>query len=192
MTRRQIAHSLTGFCLLSATAVFLLAQGPGDQQEKAPSKDKKGASPHTKIWREIDGKTISVVYGRPYKKGRTIFGETEPFNKVWRFGANECTLFTTTGDVMLGSVHVTKGAYCLFAQFNEKNEWTLIVSKNTTQWGAFTYKQTDDLGRTPMKAEKVKSPTEQLTMTLPSTGAHSAQLRMAWDDVVTTVDIMMH
>ena len=105
----------------------------------------------------IAGKKISVEYGRPYKKGRKIFGGLEPLGKVWRTGADEATTFTTEADLMVGEIHVPAGTYSLFT-IPDDGKWTLVLNKTAKQWGAFEYDQGQDLGRTPMKVSSVDSP----------------------------------
>lgn len=71
-------------------------------------------SPHVQTSVTVDGKTITVEYGRPYAKGREIFGGFVPHSEVWRTGADEATTLTTTADLMLGALHVPAGTYSLF------------------------------------------------------------------------------
>ncbi|MEN6535070.1 MAG: DUF2911 domain-containing protein, partial [Bryobacteraceae bacterium] len=92
-------------------------------------------SPHEQTSATFDGKKVTVEYGRPYKKGREIFGGLVPWDKVWRTGADEATILTSDADLMIGSLHVPKGSYSLFT-IPEKQSWTLIVNKVAKQWGA--------------------------------------------------------
>ena len=71
-------------------------------------------SPHESSSGTIAGKKITIEYGRPYKKGRKIFGGLEPLGKVWRTGADEATTLTTEADLMVGGIHVPAGVYGLF------------------------------------------------------------------------------
>ena len=148
----------------------------------APSKGGK-ASPHEQFTAKAGDATITIVYGRPYKKGRKIFGGIEGYGKVWRTGADEATTFTTDRDVTVGTLKVPKGTYSMFTIPGEK-EWTLIFNKTVNQWGAFKYDQTQDLGRTSMKVERLSSPAEQLTISL-----SGSVLRIAWDDTAASVPI---
>ncbi len=150
----------------------------------------KRLSPHESTSATIAGKKITIEYGRPYKKGRKIFGGLEPLGKVWRTGADEATKLTTEADLMIGSIHVPKGTYSLFTIPGEK-EWTLVLNKVADQWGAFKYDQSQDLGRTPMKVTQRDTPLEQLTITIEPTG-DKGTLKVAWDQTVASVDIMVH
>ncbi|MDO1447226.1 DUF2911 domain-containing protein [Rhodocytophaga aerolata] len=87
---------------------------------------------------------LKVVYGQPYKRGRTIFGELEPYGKVWRTGANEATEITATKDFRIGGKLLKAGTYTLFTIPNE-NKWTVIVNSDLGQWGAYKYNPEKDL-----------------------------------------------
>jgi hypothetical protein len=175
-----------GLGLLSLAGWMMMAPPEAVQAQK-----KERASPHeTKTW-TIGGKKITITYGRPFKKGRVIFGGLEPWGKVWRTGADEATVFETEGDLMIGDLHVTAGSYSLFTIPNEK-EWTLVLNKTVKQWGAFKYDPLMDYGRTPMKVAKAASPAEQLTIEVESKGGSQGVLKIAWDETVASVPVMVH
>ena len=148
-------------------------------------------SPHESTSGTIAGKKITVEYGRPYKKGRKIFGGLEPLGKVWRTGADEATTFTTEADLMVGEIHVPAGTYSLFT-IPDDGKWTLVLNKTAKQWGAFEYDQGQDLGRTPMKVSSVDSPLEQLAISIEPTSGKNGTLKIAWDQTVATADIVVH
>jgi hypothetical protein len=181
---KKLSHSLAGLSLLAlAVAGLLTAQ---ETKEVHPG---KGGSPHVTTTYKMDGKAISITYGRPLKKNRAIFGQTIPFGKVWRLGADEATTLEMGGDMMIGPLHVVAGKYTLYAVPGPK-EWTLVISKQTGQWGT-VYDQSKDYGRTAMKLAKASSPAEQLTITIEGK-ADDKFLKVAWDDAVATVPVMMH
>ena len=82
-----------------------------------------------------------------------MIGDHEPYGKVWRTGADEATTIHTDADLDINGLKVPKGVYALFT-IPKENSWTLIVNKTAKQWGAFSYKQADDLGRTEMTVSK--------------------------------------
>src|SRR6185312_415959 len=121
-------------------AIFAATLGAQEQRK----------SPHETISATLGGKKITISHGRPYLKGRkAIGGSLVPYGEVWRTGADEATKLTTDADLTIGDLHVPKGTYALFT-LPERERWTLIVSKKADQWGAFDYKQSEDLGRTPL------------------------------------------
>lgn len=155
------------------------------------AQERKRISPHEQTSATIGGKKITIEYGRPYKKGRAIFGGLVPYGKVWRTGADEATKLTTEADLMIGTLHVPKGTYSMFTIPAEK-QWTLIINKVPDQPGAYEYDQSKDLGRTPMKTQTVKSPVEQFTISIEPGSGTRATLKMAWDTTAATAAIMAH
>jgi len=149
--------------------------------------DKGRASPHEEVSATVGGKKLTISYGRPYKKGREIFGGLVPWGQVWRTGADEATTLTVDGDVTIGSLKVPKGSYALFTVPGPK-EWQLIVNKNPKQWGAFRYDAKDDLGKTTMKVAAAPAPVEQLTISIEPAGKQGT-LKIAWDKTVATAAI---
>src|SRR6187431_2397401 len=77
-----------------------------------------------------------VLYSRPQKQGRKVFGELVEYGKVWRLGANEATEIEFYKDVKIDGKNITKGRYTLYALVNETT-WTMILNKDTDTWGAF-------------------------------------------------------
>lgn len=162
--------------LLLATAGGLMAA-----QEKR-------ASPHEDVTATVSGKKITISYGRPSKKGREIFGALVPWDQVWRTGADEATTLTTEADLTIGTLQVPKGTYTLFTVPKQK-EWTLVVNKVAKQWGAYTYDQKQDLGRTPMAVTTNPKLVEQLTLTMEAQGEKKVVLKAAWDTTAASVPI---
>ena len=77
---------------------------------------------------------LTIKYSRPFKSDRKIFGELVPFDKVWRTGANEATIFSTTQDIKFGGQDLKAGEYSLWT-IPGKDSWTIILNSETGQWG---------------------------------------------------------
>ncbi|HVS12282.1 MAG TPA: DUF2911 domain-containing protein [Thermoanaerobaculia bacterium] len=105
---------------------------------------------------------VAIAYSRPYARGRTIFGELVPWGEVWRTGANEATSLVTDGDLLIGDAAVPAGEYTLYT-IPEPTGWTLIVSRETGQWGT-VYNPERDRARIPMRSEALPELVEQLTL----------------------------
>lgn len=90
--------------------------------------------------------TIKINYSAPSVKGREIWGKLVPYGEVWRTGANEATVFETDKDIKVEGKTLPAGKYSLFTIPGEK-EWVIIFNKNPKQWGAYSYKATDDVLR---------------------------------------------
>lgn len=175
MTRRS---ALTVSVLFSiSTALFGFGQG-----------GQKRLSPHETVSVDLDGKQVTITYGRPYLKGRKVGQDVAPFDKVWRLGADEATKITVPVAAKLGPVSLAPGSYALFAIPGEK-EWTIIVNKVADQWGAFDYDQSKDLGRFAVPVKKQSAPVEEFTISLDKQSAKSAKVTFAWgsESVSTTL-----
>src|SRR6266700_2006749 len=150
-------------------------------------KSKRPSPPAQATFSFGEGKTITVDYSSPRVKGRKIFGEHEPYGKVWRAGANEATTFVTTADLMVGGTHVPAGSYTIFAIPN-KDKWTLMISKKTGEWGTDYPGPSEDLARIDMKASTLPSTIENFTSAFDKTGT-GCTLGMDWDAARALVEI---
>jgi hypothetical protein len=122
-----------------------------------------------------------VIFSRPQRNGRSIFGDLVEYGKVWRLGANEATEIEFFQNVKIGGVRIKKGRYTLYAiPYAEK--WTLILNKETDIWGSFKYDETKDITRLDVPVFKQTEPLESLAMFFEksSTGAY---LAIVWDTV---------
>jgi hypothetical protein len=139
-------------------------------------------SPHD----TVTAKNIKVTYGRPYKKGRDIFGKLEPYGKVYRVGADEATVITFAKDGTFGGKPVKAGSYTLFAIPNEKN-WTIILNSQLGQWGAFKYDQfkDKDVLHVDVPVTTLSAPVEQLTIAVPG----NKDLTIEWDKTKVSVPV---
>src|ERR1700730_12379742 len=110
--------------------VFLVALTRG----AIPNEAQVASPPARAICKFADGKTITVNYSSPRMRGRKVFGELVPFGEIWRTGADDATSFVSNADVTVGGKIVPAGKYTLFT-LPAQNRWTLIVSKQTGEWG---------------------------------------------------------
>lgn len=138
-------------------------------------------SPHD----TVKTKDITVTYGRPYKKGREVFGKLEPYGKVYRVGADEATTITFAKDGTFGGKPVKAGTYTLCAIPNEK-QWTVILNSQLGQWGAFKYDQykDKDVLHVDVPVTTLSTPVEQLTIK-----PGSKDVTIAWDVVQVSVPV---
>jgi hypothetical protein len=145
------------------------------------------ASPRGSAELTLNGKKISVDYGRPYMRGRKIVGGLVPYDQVWRTGANEATHFTTEADLVIGGVAVPKGTYTLFT-LPAQGGWKLIVNKKTGQWGIPYSYEKEELARIDMKVEALPSAVEQFTISLDKDGADGV-LKLEWETTRASVKL---
>lgn len=131
---------------------------------------------------------IKVVYSRPAKKGREVFGVLEQFDKVWRLGANENTEISFAKTVTIGDKKIKPGTYSLFA-IPTKNSWTIIVNKQTDRWGAFSYDEANDVTRIVVPTTKTEKVVENFSITF-AESTEGANLFMAWDTTQVMLPIL--
>jgi hypothetical protein len=134
-----------------------------------------------------NGRTIKTDYSSPRMKGRKIYGELVPFGEVWRTGANEATTFVTSANVEVGGTDVPAGSYTIFTVPNP-DKWTLIINKQTGEWGIPYKYESNELGRVDMKASKLTSPVENFTIVYDKSG-NGCMMNIDWDTTRASVDI---
>ena len=130
-----------------------------------------------------------ILYSRPQKQGRKIFGELVEYGKVWRLGANEATEIEFYKDVKIGGKKVPKGRYTLYAIVSE-NVWTMIINKDTDTWGAFKYDSKKDLLRTDVPVQKTDELAESMSM-LFEKSTNGISLISAWEQVKVALPITL-
>jgi hypothetical protein len=130
----------------------------------------KRPSPPAKVTQKVGSTTVTIDYSQPSVKGRTIGKDLEPLpGKVWRAGANEATVFEIDKDAKIEGKALAKGKYGLFVLSGDK-EWTIIFNKTWNQWGAFNYKEADDVLRVNVPVSKAPAAAEKLTFAIDAKG----------------------
>jgi hypothetical protein len=109
-------------------------------------------SPAKVVMQEVGISKVTISFHSPAVKGRTIWGGLVPYDRVWRLGANNATTIELSHDAKVNGVAVPAGRYALFA-IPAADQWTLIFNKTPEQWGAFFYKQDQDLVRFSAKPQ---------------------------------------
>jgi hypothetical protein len=172
------------FSLLMLGSVALQAQTPLPPLDKSPMDMSYYPVnyPILKIQHKADAPLIArVIYGRPQKNNRVIFGDLVPYHSVWRLGANEATEIEFFRDVKIGNKKVPKGEYTLYA-IPDTSEWTLILNKETDTWGAFDYDAKKDLLRVNVPVKKMSEIADVLTICFEGKEKNNTELCMTWDD----------
>jgi hypothetical protein len=143
-------------------------------------------SPNDSVRASLGGAVLAVRYSRPSMRGRVIFGNVVPWNKVWRTGANQATIFETGADLVVAGTTVPAGKYSLWT-LPSPGGWTLIVNKNTGQWGT-DYDAQYDLARLDMKVETLKQPVEQFTIAIEPKGKGGV-LKLEWEKTRASIPL---
>ncbi len=130
-----------------------------------------------------------VIYGRPLKNGRTIFGGIVKYNELWRLGANEATEIELFSNVKIGSKALAKGRYTVYC-IPAENKWTLIFNKDNYVWGSFTYDSKKDVLRAEADIDRNTETVEAFTIYFDETKT-GANLVILWDDTKAILPIML-
>src|ERR1700712_3608442 len=181
------------FLLLTGCVIVTIAQSRFPLMDKSPM-DMSYYPVNYTILRIQDKATeplvARLVYSRPQRNGRNVFGELLEYNKVWRLGANEATEMELYKDVMIGSKIVPKGRYTLYA-IPLEDKWTIIVNKENDIWGAFKYDSEKDVVRTDVPVQKQSEPQEAFTMFFEKATTGFVMIA-AWDTALIAIPISVY
>ncbi len=130
-----------------------------------------------------------VLYSRPQKNGRAIFGNIVKYNELWRLGANEATEIEFFKDVKVEGKKIAKGRYTLYCIPSE-NKWTIILNKDNFSWGSFVYNQKNDVARIEVATQKTAEAAEAFTIYFED-AKNGGNLIIWWDDVKTSTLILL-
>jgi hypothetical protein len=167
--------------------MFLLFSSLALSQPKYPL-----LSPGAIVSQIIGITNVTVSYHRPGVKGRLIWGEVVPFDKIWRAGANEATTIEFSTEVTIGDAKVPAGKYSFFILLNEAGKKaTLILNKDADQWGAYNYDQAKDIVRIAVRPEYLPHQ-EWLIYTFTDLKNDFANLQMHWEDFAVNLPIKVN
>lgn len=123
----------------------------------------KPTSPKDTVEAVISGVKTEVIYCRPSARGRKMVGGKDPYGQVWRTGANQATTISFNKNVLIEGKSLPAGKYALFTIPNER-EWVIIFNKESDQWGAYNYNQSEDALRVTVQGEKAEEFVETFTI----------------------------
>lgn len=127
--------------------------------------------------RFADGGYVHVVYGRPYARGRDVFGGLVGWDDVWVTGAHRATEFVTTVPLEIGGVRVEPGAYSLFTT-PRPDRWTVHLNRALGMHLADEYDPALDVVAADVAPSPLAEPVEALTLDFVT--ADGAGLRVRW------------
>lgn len=141
-------------------------------------------SPLDSLTFKVANQPVKVCYGRPSSRGRVMLGGKDiPYDKLWRTGANEPTIFFAPVPLKVAGIDVPPGVYSLYTVPGPK-EWEVIVNRSVSQWGhenQYTEQvKAQELGRAKVKSESVSSPIETFTIRAEPDG-NGAKLVLEWE-----------
>ncbi len=120
-----------------------------------------------------------IIYSRPQKKGRKIFGGIVPYDEVWRTGANQSTEINLYRDISFEGKTLKAGSYTMYTVPGEKT-WEIIFNTNLHTWGAFDYDSDKNVLSFEVPAKKVSDDREAFGMAFDG-GNGKGKLLMAWE-----------
>ncbi len=164
---KQTIFGIAGLAVLLALAGTACAQG----------------NPRGKAELSLGGKNVSVDYGRPSLKGRSVQDMLSKLGagEVWRLGADTSTTFSTSGDLMFGDAKVPKGDYSLWARKEADKSWKLVFNTQHGQWGT-EHDDSKDLAAVLLKETKASEPAEQVTIAL-AKADEGGKVTIQWGDL---------
>ncbi len=142
---------------------------------------KMDASPMDQAMYSNDDVAVArVIYSRPQKRDREIFGKLIPYGEIWRTGANEATELTLYQDMEIDNKVIDAGTYTLYTIPGEK-EWTVILNNKTNTWGAYEYSEKEDKVRITVPVRQAPNTIESLSMAFQE-ASNGADLLIGWDN----------
>ena len=135
----------------------------------SPRKELSGAMGQTEL---------TINYGSPSVKGRAIWGDLVPYDKVWRTGANEATRISVSQDVEIGGQTLPAGEYGFFTIPGE-SDWTLIFNSVAEQWGSYEYDESKDV----MRVKVVPTMSEEVAEAMTFSVEDAQTVVLAWEKV---------
>lgn len=165
---------------------LLMAQAKPTDLDKSPM-DESYYPPNYPILKmkgQANGDPLArIIYSRPQKKGREIFGQEVKYNEVWRLGANEATELELFKNATMGGKSIPKGRYTLYCTPTE-NKWTIIISKDNYTWGSFSYNSDKDVAHIDAPVQKSTEISEALTIYF-----EKNILNMLWDNLKVSLPV---
>lgn len=183
-------NTIKAFGISALLSLFLIGCAQTDTKKEEVKVEEKVAparvaapqpSPASTVKQVVGLTNITLVYSRPSIKGRTIFGDLVPFDKVWRTGANANTTIEFDTDIMIGETTVPAGKYAIYSKPN-KNNWDIMLYSKTDNWGnPKEWDETKVVATANVKSENIPTSIETLTFTFDDLTNNSGILGMMWE-----------
>lgn len=132
--------------------------------------------------------TVELTYSRPMAKGRKIFGDLVPYNKLWRTGANAATKIVFNEPVEMGGKKLDTGTYVLYT-IPGIESWEIILNRGLTNWGVDGYKESEDVLRFSVPVFKMKNKLESFTMEFSDVKPETCALDIQWENTMVSIPL---
>jgi hypothetical protein len=167
--------------IMAIAMVVTIASANAQLKTPAPS-------PTQTLKQDFGLSSIELSYSRPGMKNRKLYVDLAPTGKVWRTGANSATTLTFGDDVTIGGTKIPAGKYGMLT-IPAKNNWIVIITKQTDVTSPAAYKQDMDVVRIEVKPAKLASKVETLTMQFTNVKPTTCDLELMWDKTSITLPI---
>jgi len=168
---------------LSVLAIACMALA-GTAQVKMPA-----PSPTQTVKQDFGIGTIELIYSRPSIKGRKIFGDLVPLNKLWRTGANAATRIVFSEPVEIGGKKIDSGTYVLYT-IPGIDTWDIILNKGLDNWGIDGYKESEDVVRFKADADRMKNKLETFTIDFTDITPEICSMNIKWEKTSVSIPIV--
>lgn len=187
---------------LIITLIFGATEIVDAQKSKWPALDKSPMDmivyPGVAAWRNYmtgDDRNATakmrVMFARPSKNDREIFGGLVPYGKEWRLGANEASEITFYQTTSFADVVVPRGIYSIFVT-PEKDNWTISLSSQMNMWGGAKRDMSKTVASFKVPTEQTKEVRENLAMAFQKVDEENANLVIEWDMTRVVVPVNFH
>lgn len=176
--------------ILLTTLLFvsLLSFAQHEHHNAKTETNAKPKSPKTSAMTMLGNNHIHIEYSSPSVRGRSIWNGLVAYGQVWATGAHKATWIEFSEDVKINSQIVPKGKYGFFTIPN-KNEWTIILSKDWDMHLADDYNAKNDVMRFNTKPKKTKDITEALTYKIEALDHKKGTISVAWEYLTVSFEI---
>ena len=163
--------------------VILLAATPVLAQLDMPQ-----PSPLSTVSQKVGLTDVTVVYSRPSMRDRTIMGELVPYGELWRTGANQATKVSFSDEMTVAGQKVPAGDYALFT-IPDKEEWTVVLNKNTDQGGTGSYKEEEDALRVQVPSSTTDDTYQTFTVGFSDLTETGANMDVIWANTKVAIPL---
>ncbi len=144
-------------------------------------------SPAAKLWQTVGLTEVTVDYSRPSMRGREVFGNLVPFDKLWRTGANSYTKITFDTDVTIGGSEVKAGTYSIFSKPGAST-WEVYFYTDIIGGGTPSEWVEDKIvAQLKVPTQKMEMPVETFTITIDDVKSEGANLGIIWENTYVAV-----
>lgn len=140
---------------------------------------------------EIDANQpkVRVVYSRPKRKDRTIFGELVKYDEPWRLGANETTEVTFFEAVTIDGKEIRRGTYGMMA-VPTKDSWEIIIHKGIPSWGVYNHDEENNIASIKVPTRPTGEMVENLSVFFEKKTDKEVHMIIAWEETMVAVPVM--